>query len=364
MMSSLTDAISDDLAVDGCLCSIPGLPEPREKPLFNAENLTLSGEGRLFVTGSLAVYEIAGDEDGIFRQQEIPITARDVPRNCLMNGITALGNSLYLACTHIHRGEDSLLPDLMGDVRKIDQNSGVLLLMLAEAVYRVDSYLVRADLGQGSPAFTEGIRLPGKCFANGLDGDGKGNLYVTNSVVGGSPNLLAVCFPQGCGTTTLGNVWRRPLERGTPNGVKFKADPTGNYIYYTCLHGLPVWASTLQRVKIMPDGCAGEAEIVYRSLFSIFDDFDIVNNGFVIANIWSIPHRSGCLLFVTNNGELKGLFRSQDLKSPSSVQIVKQKRGLFEKGDILITEKGRHCVSWLKLGDHWRQWLVGTSAHP
>jgi len=360
-MSSLTDAISDDLAVDGCLCSIPGLPEPREKPLFNAENLTLSGEGRLFVTGSLAVYEIAGDEDGTFRQQEIPITARDVPRNCLMNGITARGDSLYLACAHIHQGEHSLLPNLLGDVRKIDQNSGVLLL-LAEAVYRVDSYLVRADLGQGSPAFTEGIRLSGKCFANGLDGDGKGNLYTANSVVGGSPNLFAVRFPQGCGTTTLGSVWHRPLERGTPNGVKFKADSTGDYVYYTCLHGLPVWASTLQRVRIMPDGSAGEAEIVYRSLFSIFDDFDIVDDGFVIANILSIPHRSGCLLFVTNNGDLKGMFKNQGLKSPSAVKVVKQKSGLFKQGDIVITEKGRHCVSWFKPDDQWRRWLVGSSA--
>jgi hypothetical protein len=363
-MSSPTVAIWNEREVDGSLCSIPGLPEPREKPLFNAENLTLSAEGRLFVTGSLAVYEIVKDKDKTYRYQEIPITARDVPRNCLMNGITARGDSLYLACTHIHQGEHSLLPNLLGDPRKIDQDSGVLLLMLAEAVYRVDSYLVRADLGQGSPAFTEGIRLPGKCFANGLDGDGKGNLYTANSVVGGSPNLLAVRFPQGCGTTTLGNVWHRPLERGTPNGVKFKADLTGDSIYYTCLHGLPVWASTLQRVKIMPDGRAGEAEIVYRSLFSIFDDFDIADDGFVIANILSIPHRSGCLLFVTNNGELKGLFRSQDLKSPSAVQVVKQEGELFEKGDILITEKGRHCVSWLKPGDQWRQWLVGASAHP
>ena len=228
-MSSPTVAIWNEREVDGSWCSIPGLPEPREKPLFNVENLTLSGEGRLFVTGSLAVYEIVKDKT--YRYQEIPITAHDVPRNCLMNGITARGNSLYLACTHIHQGEHSLLPNLLGDARKIDQNSGVLLLMLAEAVYRVDSYLVRADLGQGSPAFTEGIRLPGKCFANGLDGDGKGNLYAANSVVGGSPNLLAVRFPQGCGTTTLGNVWHRPLERGTPNGVKFKADSTGDYVY-------------------------------------------------------------------------------------------------------------------------------------
>ncbi len=118
--------------------------------------------------------------------------------------------------------------------------------------------------------------------------------------------------------------------------MKFKADLTGDSIYYTCLHGLPVWASTLQRVKIMPDGRAGEAEIVYRSLFSIFDDFDIADDGFVIA----------------------------DLKSPSAVQVVKQEGELFEKGDILITEKGRHCVSWLKPGDQWRQWLVGASAHP
>ena len=34
----------------------------------------------------------------------------------------------------------------------------------------------------------------------------------------------------------------------------------------------------------MSDGRTGEAEIVYRSLFSIFDDFDIADDGFVIAN--------------------------------------------------------------------------------
>lgn len=53
---------------------------------------------------------------------------RDVPRNCLMNGITARGDSLYLACTHIHQGEHSLLPDLFGDIRKIDQNFGCVVV--------------------------------------------------------------------------------------------------------------------------------------------------------------------------------------------------------------------------------------------
>jgi hypothetical protein len=60
-MSSQVVAIWNEREVNGSWCSIPGLPEPREKPLFNAENLTLSQEGRLFVTGSLAVYEIVKD---------------------------------------------------------------------------------------------------------------------------------------------------------------------------------------------------------------------------------------------------------------------------------------------------------------
>ncbi|MFO1421353.1 MAG: hypothetical protein U1F59_10570 [Candidatus Competibacteraceae bacterium] len=359
MMTSQMLATSNEREVDGSLCLIPVIPDPQAKPLLNAENLTLTEEGRLFVTGSLAAYEIVWDEDGTFRQQAIPITAGDVPGNCLMNGITARGNSLYLACTHIHKGKNSLLPNLFGDIRNIDQNSGFLLLVLAETVYQVDSYIVRADLDQESPVFTEGIRLPGKCFANGLDSDEQGSLYAANSVVGLSPSLFKIRFPEACGTITLGTVWHRPIEHGTPNGLKIK----GDYVYYTCLHGLPVWASTLQRVRIMPDGSAGEAEIVYKSLFSIFDDFDIVDDGFVIANIFSIPYRFGCLLFVTNSGELRGIFRSKNHKSPSAVKVVRKTNNPFKEGDILITEKGRHCVSWFKPDEQWRQWLVGYSAH-
>jgi hypothetical protein len=62
-MSSQVVAIWNEREVDGSLCSISGLPEPREKPLFNAENLTLSAEGRLFVTRSFTVYEIVKDKD-------------------------------------------------------------------------------------------------------------------------------------------------------------------------------------------------------------------------------------------------------------------------------------------------------------
>ena len=118
-MSSQTEINLDG----GLLEQIPGLPKPGKKPLFNAENLTITNDGRLFVTGSLAVYEIVQGGDKGYRQQEIPIIAPDVPRNCFMNGITAQGSSLYLACSHIHKGEDSLFPSLFGGVRQIEQNS-------------------------------------------------------------------------------------------------------------------------------------------------------------------------------------------------------------------------------------------------
>lgn len=361
-MSSQIAIDVDEIEIYGDLERIPSLLEADkkpslEKPLFNAENLTITDEGQVFATGSLAVHEIVKDNKGIYQQQqEIPITAHDVPRDCLMNGITAQGNSLYLACAHIHKGDHSLLPNLFGDIRKIDQNSDVLLLLLAKEVYQVDSYIIRADLEHQSLSFSEGIKLPGKCFANGLDGDRQGNLYTANPDGIFSSSLLKVRFPNGCGTTTMGAVWHRPLDHGRPNGLKIR----GDYVYYTCLHGLPIRDSTLQRVRIMPDGSAGEVEIIHKSSFSIFDDFDVVDNGFVITNIMSIPYLSGSLLFIDNNGRLIGIFKNKDLKSPSSVKVVKKSQ-LFKEGDILITEKGRHCVSCFQPENKWRSWLTGSS---
>jgi hypothetical protein len=356
-MPSQTVLVSDTAEIHGVLNQIPALPDPQKKPLFNAENVTVTGEGRVFVTGSQGVYEIVADGEKTYRQQEVPITARDVPQNCFMNGITAQGKSLYLACTHIYKGRHSPFPSLFGDLRNIDQNSGILLLGLAELAYNMDSYIVRADLGHQSLSFSDAIQLPGKCFANGLDADEQGSLYTANELLDFSGQLLKVSFPQRCGTTTtVGTQWHRPLYLGIPNGLKVR----GDYVYYTCTHLLPTLAATLQRARILPDGSAGKGEIVYLEVFSVFDDFAIVDDGFVIANITGVPHSSGGLLFVTNSGRLKGVFRNKDLKSPSSVKVVKMKSELFDAGDVLLTEKGRHCVSLFRPDEEWRAWLTGS----
>ena len=85
--------------VHGDLELIPGIPNPDEKPLFNAENVTITKEGRIFVTGSLKVYEIVRDkeetEKETYHLQEIPIDTSDASQNYFRNGITAQGNTLY-----------------------------------------------------------------------------------------------------------------------------------------------------------------------------------------------------------------------------------------------------------------------------
>ncbi len=348
----------------GRLEQIPGLPDPGKKTLFNAENLTITSEGRLFVTGSLAVHETVWDGDDAYRQREIPIVAPDVPRDCFMNGITAQGGSLYLACSHIHKGGNTLIPSLFGDLRQLEQNwLGFLLLMFSQSVYQVDSYVLRASLENQNPEFTDGIKLPGKCFANGLDGDGKGNLYVANSLASfiRSPSFFKASLSSSGKIAQVEPLVCSPPNHDIPNGLKVR----DQYIYYTCLHWFPVMTASLKKIRIdEKDGSVGKAEIIYQSVFSVFDDFDIVDNGFVIADIMNIPdstYSAGDVRFVTHEGRLKGTLKSKGLHNPSAVKIARNDSPHLEflkEGDLVITEKGRHCASRFRPNGEWRRWLV------
>lgn len=129
-----------------------------EKPLFNAENLTITNEGQVFVTGSLEVCEVK-DKNGQLIIN--PIGTSSIPQNYFRNGITVHGNSLYLACTDIHKCENSLFPSLFGDIRTIDQQwSGFMLAGISQwgFGYQVESYILCADLKELQ--FTDEIPLP------------------------------------------------------------------------------------------------------------------------------------------------------------------------------------------------------------
>ena len=333
-----------------------------EKPLFNAENLTISVEGRVFVTGSLEVCEIVKD----YKLEKIDIDTSDGPRNYFRNGITAQGDSLYLACSHFHKREELIFPDFLGDIRKKDQKwSGLLMYGIAhwDLGYQVDSYILHADLiNTKNPKFTDEIPLPkkGKCFANGLDRDEKA-LYVANSfgAFTDQNTFFKVSLTNNGDMIEVIPITFSSPNYDKPNGIKIR----GDRLYYTCLQLFQVMTASLKMIKIdNNNGIMGKTDVIYQSPFSFFDDFDIVDNGFVIADIVDIPHNSGSLRFVSKDDrKLRGVFRHKNLIKPSSVKVVKKKTELFDAGDVIIAEKGLHCVSRLRPDEEWRQWLVGSS---
>ena len=374
--------------ISGTLEVIPGIPNLGKtdknyaESLFNAENVTITDEGRIFVTGSLEVCEVVKVGD-TYQLRIIPIETSDGSRNYFRNGITARGNSLYLACTHIYKRDKSFFPDLLGDIRKKDQNRyGLLLIGINkwDLGYQVDSYILRADLkNRENMKFTDEIPLPkkGKCFANGLACDenvgiarDNNALYVANSYA----NFIHQNFFYKLLLSDDGEITEvqskgfAPPNYDSPNGLKFRSEKDGDYLYYTCIQQFPIMTSSLKRIKInentgsdrQAEAKVEEAEVIFQSRFSFFDDFDIVDNGFVIADIAIMPQCSSCLRFVSkDNRKLKGTFRHKNLIKPSSVKVVNKKTEYFEKGDVLITEKGLHCVSRFRPNDEWREWLVG-----
>src|SRR5512134_3125696 len=97
--------------------------------VFNAENLTMTDEGRIFVTGSEAVYEFG--TNGILNI--VPVET--LPQDCMKNGISTDGRFLYLACTRIHGGDKPLFPKSWCDVNNLEQTPlNFIRMLLAEKI--------------------------------------------------------------------------------------------------------------------------------------------------------------------------------------------------------------------------------------
>lgn len=304
---------------------------------FNAENLTTTDEGRIFVTGSKALYEWTNGT-----LNTVPVET--LPQDCMKNGISTEGRFLYLACTRIHGGDKPLFPKSWCDVSSLEQTplNFIRMLLAEKIICHVDSYVVRASL-EGKTSFDEVVaRKDGAFFANGLGIDASGMLYVANSFPGASAGLYRV---RSGGEANL-ELWHQRAGC-VPNGVKIWQGT----VYYTGFQLLPVPSSVLVRVEIGADGSAGKSEVVYTRLGAFFDDFDIIENGFVIADVGDLsisPFGSGALLFVDTDGRLVNTFRHEYLQHPSAVKVISRKTAQFEKNDILVTEKSGHCLVWLR----------------
>lgn len=285
--------------------------KPLPGRVFNAENIAITGEGRIFVTGSEAVYELG--TDGTLNN--IPV--ENVPPDCMKNGITTDGNFLYLACARVHSGDNPLVPRSWCDITGMEQTpASFARLLFAEMVCQVETCIVRASL-RGRTLFDKIVAKEARFFANGIASYG-GSLYVANSFPGLSAGIYRV--PGGGDATVDLKPWHQRVGCA-PNGVKVarvrgsgRPQPERWSLYYTGFQLLPVPSSVLVRVEIEADGSAGQSEVVYRRLGAFFDDFDVVEHSFVIADAGDVsisPLGSGALLFVDGDGRLVNTFKHE-----------------------------------------------------
>lgn len=341
---------------------IGGVVEALPDRLFNAENLCMidvADAQRLFATGGETVAEIVKDHGG-YRLTPITIEVDGAPEHCMTTRIAANGEFLYLACARIHRGNNPFVPGVLCDVNQVEQTGmGLMLTYLAAFACSVESYIVRATLRPGTVKFTDLVaKLPGKFLANGFAADETGTfLYVANS----APTLSAGIYrvpTQAAGDGAGATLWCRP--RCMPNGIKVR----DGAVYFT--GNTPVMSAVLGKTRMIANGGAAEPEEIYRADFSMFDDFDLTDDGFVVAHFadywrsdWLTRFGAGVLRFLAKDGSELGIVNRDEIEHPSAVAAVKNNGRLFDAGDIIVTDKARHRVTVFKPDHRWRASLLG-----
>lgn len=359
--------------ISGSLTPLSPLPNPAHQRLFNAENSTVSTDGRVFITGSTAVYEVlsaeeAGREDHRYlscEYREISIPS-DVPKDCFRNGITAFGHYLYLACPHVPQWKQlSGFPEYGSPLNEISQTkfSGLLWLMYTQTVAHVDSYIVRADLRNQDVQFDQYFKIPEKCLANGIAADKYGHLYVANGVQPGSC-IYKIVWSEGHSPAC--DAWYSTPIAHQLNGVKYKSEN----VYYTWNQFFPLGLPGVGRIEVhemqdekvegeqKPRPTRGQepqalsAKTIYQTM-GFFDDLDVLDNDWICLanasdylNLSAIMHLEipphGSLIFICNDDEPPRVFKDTKLSHPSSVKLVDCNSKVFAKGDMIVTDKGEH----------------------
>lgn len=353
-----TSVAGSGIEIAGSVKRLPPLPNAEHQHLFNAENCTVSAEGRVFITGSTAVYEIlpaqghADPNTPQYEYREISITAPEVPRDCFRNGITTSGHYLYLACAHVHQWENPVLPEWGSPLNAISQTQplNVLRLLMAETFWHAESYIVRADLQKDPLEFDECFTIPEKCFANGLATNQAADqdvalLYLANSIFGQS-SIFRIAWPNERAKGSCDCIeWFTRLTHQLVNGLKCH----DNNVYYTCVQLFPPGVPSVCRIDVH-DGEADNVTSVFTT-FGFLDDFDVSEHGLILANgsdVSDFPevvhlHRgmpTGSLIFVSSDGTIVKVLRDEKLVHPSSVKVVDRESSLFARGDMIITDKG------------------------
>ncbi|MCM8596304.1 hypothetical protein [Accumulibacter sp.] len=176
--------------------------------IHNVENLVITDDDRLFVTGRGGVHEFA-EASGRCERRLVPVDCPGLPASCMKNGIAVHGDHLYLACAHVFQGAAPFASAVLPDVNRLEQDlSGLLRLSLATLPRAVQSWVVRCDLTRRDLAFSAWADLPSGVLANGIAVDADGG-FPRRTVLRGQRPASAGCRSmttraQNSGTVRLG----------------------------------------------------------------------------------------------------------------------------------------------------------------
>ncbi|HRD89422.1 MAG: hypothetical protein JNN21_07805 [Candidatus Accumulibacter sp.] len=355
MISFYTSLVSQPAAVGGSLrtlcCQLPYL-----------EGLVLTEDQRLFASTRDGVYELLASADGSSEKRLIEVTADGVPGNCMKNGIATDGNRLYLACAHVQQSDNPLVRTVLRDLNDVEQTArGLLQLYMAAFTFRVDSWILDCNLKATPRAFDNRLAsLPQDLAAGGIAAyvlasgiaidPGSGMLYLANSAPGLGAAIYRMAVHGTGDAPGRAELWHRP-PGCRPNGLKLIDGSL-------CYTGNGWSSAVLGRVPINADGSAGQAEVIEIAALRLFEDFDAVRQGFVVAEPGdSTGLQVGALRFVSNAGRTIGLLRHAALRRPCAVAVAKADSALFAAGSVLIADRHEGRVLQFVPDEPWRQWL-------
>lgn len=267
--------------------------------ITDAENLFFTPDGRLFVSGNEDVFEVIQKSDGSYDKLDT------FHSECLVEGITQRGDYIYGVCTKT-TGEDLLKSYLLaGEITPLD-------------VSQIDPAQPNRHPGIEMKVIGD---LPNILIPNGLIADDEGHLYIADY---GSPKISKVTLNSPTKIKNV-NVWKRKV--GTiVNGLKWVDD----HLYFSAQLGNST--AGMGRIQKLPNGRAGEIEVLFERKNTIVDDILPYNGGMLITDFIK-----GSVIF-WKDGVVVAETEKDYFFAPSA--LVQAQAPMFDPSAILATEKG------------------------